>query len=108
MKVHSVSGPKLLDGTCERADNTQFYFYRTDMLAICGNYNYSFARKAHQIGLGSTCDLVRKLIHHCQLGDHSKYAPFVQYIINDTTNAPRLPSMWSQPAKHPLETIVGK
>jgi spermidine synthase/S-adenosylmethionine/arginine decarboxylase-like enzyme len=57
---------------------------------------------------GSTCDLVRKLIRHSQLGNHSEYAPYVQYILDDATNTPRLPSAWSQPAKDLIETIAGK
>ena len=44
------------------------------------------------------------MYHQFQLGDKSKYAPYINYLINQP--AGRIPSEWSQPGKDLLTTII--
>lgn len=53
-----------------------------------------------------TCDTVKNLAHHHELGESSEFYPYVNYCF-DKRHAGDLPSTWSTEGKELIELIVG-
>ena len=53
---------------------------------------------------GTNCDALHEMYRQFQLGDESKYAPYINYLKNQP--AGRIPSEWSESGKHLLRRIL--
>ena len=54
-----------------------------------------------------TCDTVRNLAHHHELGESSEFYPYVKYCF-DKRHVGDLPATWSKEGKELIERIVGE
>ncbi|KAL7499037.1 hypothetical protein ACHAWT_009633 [Skeletonema menzelii] len=68
-----------------------------DLIVKPNNYDY------HGY-ISPNCDALHEMYHQFQLGDKSKYAPYINYLINQP--AGRIPSEWSKHGKELLSKIM--
>jgi len=67
-----------------------------DVIASPPNYHYN--------DYGTTCDALHGFYHQFQLGDESKYAPYINYLKNQPDG--RIPSEWSVVGKKLMRKIL--
>jgi len=68
-----------------------------DLIVKPDNWKYNFFPKTN-------CDALHEMYHQFQLGDESKYAPYINYLKNQP--AGRIPSEWSEAGKELLTKIL--
>jgi len=69
-----------------------------DLIVKPPNYHYN--------DYDTNCDALREMYHQFQLGDQSRYAPYINYLKNQP--AGRIPSEWSAEGKQLLRKVLNQ